>query len=167
VAIPKKILRTSQNGWPASPKESDIDAHNYMIPGTGQHLKLASRGAPLLLAVAELFNREIEPVNAPGTPFDDWAYHYAPIPGQSVLSNHASGTAIDLNASKHIQGKRGTYPAAKIPRIRQICAAFGCRWGGDYKFGVVDEMHIELNISPAAADALILKLKLPKPKEMK
>jgi hypothetical protein len=75
------------------------------------------------------------------------------------LSNHSSGTAIDLNAPKHPLGKIGTFPPEKVPMIRALSAKYGLKWGGDY-VNRKDEMHWEVNLNPAKAAALIVKLGL-------
>jgi len=75
------------------------------------------------------------------------------------LSNHSSGTAIDLNAPKHPLGKVGTFPPEKVPMIRALATKYGLKWGGDYQ-NRKDEMHFEVNLNPAKAAALIVKLGL-------
>jgi hypothetical protein len=72
------------------------------------------------------------------------------------LSNHASGTAIDLNATKHPLGKIGTFDAAKVPMIRALAKKYGLTWGGDWTRK--DEMHFEIALSPEKVRALITKL---------
>ena len=75
------------------------------------------------------------------------------------LSNHASGTAIDLNATKHALGKIGTFPAEKVPMIRALARKYGLFWGGDYQ-NRKDEMHFEINVSPKKVLELIKALGL-------
>jgi hypothetical protein len=75
------------------------------------------------------------------------------------LSNHSSGTAIDLNATKHPLGKAGTFPLAKVPMIQALAKKYGLTWGGDYR-GRKDEMHFEIAISREKAIALAKKLEL-------
>jgi dimethylhistidine N-methyltransferase len=70
------------------------------------------------------------------------------------LSNHSSGTAIDLNATKHPLGKAGTFAAEKVPMIQALAKKYGLTWGGDYR-NRKDEMHFEVSISAAKAAALI------------
>jgi hypothetical protein len=43
--------------------------------------------------------------------------------------------------------------------IRALAKKYGLKWGGDYK-GRIDEMHFEVEIAPAKAEALISKLGL-------
>jgi len=71
-----------------------------------------------------------------------------------TLSNHSSGTAIDLNATQHPLGKVGTFPDEKIPMIRALAKKYGLKWGGDYR-NRKDEMHFEIELSEAKVAALI------------
>ena len=75
------------------------------------------------------------------------------------LSCHSSGTAIDLNATRHPLGKVGTFPAEKVPMIRALAKKYGLKWGGDYK-GRADEMHFEVEVNAVKAKALIESLGL-------
>jgi hypothetical protein len=75
------------------------------------------------------------------------------------LSCHSSGTAIDLNATKHPLGKAGTFPGEKIPMLRALAKKYGLKWGGDFK-SRPDDMHFEVTITPAKAKELITKLGL-------
>jgi hypothetical protein len=75
------------------------------------------------------------------------------------LSCHSSGTAIDLNATKHPLGKAGTFPPEKIPMLRALAKKYGLKWGGDFK-SRPDDMHFEVEISSAKAKALIQSLGL-------
>jgi hypothetical protein len=110
----------------------------------------------LLVGFAAEFHELIEPIDE-GT-LDDWGYAYRDVRGStSTLSNHSSGTAIDLNATQHPLGKVGTFPAAKVPMIRALAKKYGLLWGGDYR-NRKDEMHFEVTLTPAKAAALIKKL---------
>jgi hypothetical protein len=73
------------------------------------------------------------------------------------LSNHASGSAIDLNASRHPLGQVGTFEPGKVPMLRALAHKYGLTWGGDYR-NRKDEMHFEISVSPAKAVELIKKL---------
>ena len=73
------------------------------------------------------------------------------------LSCHASGTAIDLNATQHPLGAIGTFPADKVPMIRALAKKYGLAWGGDYR-NRKDEMHFEINVNAEKAAKLITKL---------
>ena len=111
-----------------------------------------------MAAFASEFHELIEPIDE-GT-FDDWGYAYRMVRGTTdKLSNHSSGTAIDLNATRHALGKVGTFPAEKVPMIRALAKKYGLKWGGDY-VNRKDEMHFEVEVSAAKAKALIVTLGL-------
>jgi len=148
----------SYNGYPASKDPDEIKIKSYPVKGTDRKLKCAESVGPLLAAFAAEFHTLIEPIDE-GT-FDDWGYAFRMVRGSTDrLSCHSSGTAIDLNATKHPLGKAGTFPAEKIPMLRALAKKYGLKWGGDYK-GRADEMHFEVEISPAKAKALIESLGL-------
>jgi hypothetical protein len=111
-----------------------------------------------LAAFAAEFHELIEPIDE-GT-FDDWGYAFRMVRGTTdKLSCHSSGTAIDLNATKHPLGKRGTFPPEKVPMIRALAKKYGLKWGGDFK-SRPDDMHFEVEISAVKAAELIKKLQL-------
>jgi len=110
-------MQTSYNGWPASKDQAEIGVKPFKVEGTSLKIRCAEKVAPLLINFAKEFNELIEPLE--GGTFDDWGYAYRDVRGVvGKLSNHASGTAIDLNAILHPLGKVGTFEAAKVPMIR-------------------------------------------------
>lgn len=146
-------MATSQNGWPAlSPSSSKL--YTWHIPTRSGlvRVRLRNGSAGFLLAHLILWlSDRIEPVH--GRTLDDWGYAYRPIRGATRLSNHSSGTAADVNALRHVLGRRGTFGyrvRGKVAawRIRRALRVYrGCiRWGGDYR-GRADEMHFEINAS--------------------
>ena len=151
---------TSYNGYPASKDPDEIRITSYPVKGTDRKLRCAESVGPLLAGFAAEFHELIEPIDE-GV-FDDWAYAFRMVRGTTDrLSCHSSGTAIDLNATKHPLGKVGTFPAEKVLMIRALAKKYGLKWGGDYK-GRADEMHFEVEVAPAKAAALITKLGLKK-----
>jgi len=152
----------SQNGWPASQNPAELDVKAYPVPGSTVKLRCASAVAPLLVGFAEEFHKLIEPIDAGS--LDDWGYCFRMVRGsEENLSNHSSGTAIDLNASHHALGKVGTFETGKVPMIQALAKKYGLRWGGDYK-NRKDEMHFEVILTPDQAEKLITKLGLEKSK---
>lgn len=141
----------SQNGYLAGDRSVIV---TMTVPGT--NVRIPVRRGPcgdLLMWAAARWHREVEPL-VEGT---CWGYAFREIRGSSTeLSNHASGTAIDLNAPKHPLGVPAskTYTTAQLAAIRQILndAQGAIRWGGDYDQpahgGVLnsrpDSMHLEL-----------------------
>jgi len=152
------VTLTSYNGYPASKDPKEIDIKSYPVKGTALKLRCAESVGPLLAAFAAEFHELIEPIDE-GT-FDDWAYAFRMVRGTTdKLSCHSSGTAIDLNATRHALGKVGTFPAEKVPMIRALAKKYGLKWGGDY-INRKDEMHFEVEVSTTKAKELITKLGL-------
>lgn len=150
--------QTSQNGWSASKIRAEIDIDSFLIPGTTVKLTCNKAVAPLMIGFAAEFHELIEPIDQGS--LDDWGYCYREIRASSTsLSNHSSGTAIDLNSTKHPLGKIGTFPLTKVPMIRALAKKYGLKWGGDYQ-GRKDEMHFEIALSPAKVATLIQQLNL-------
>ena len=149
-------MNTSQNGWTASKVRADIGIESFLIPGTKVKLACNRDVAPLLVGFAAEFHELIEPIDEGG--LDDWGYCYREVRGSTnTLSNHSSGTAIDLNATKHPLGKAGTFPLEKVPMIQALAKKYSLTWGGDYR-GRKDEMHFEVAIPKSKLDAAIAKI---------
>jgi hypothetical protein len=149
---------TSYNGWTASKDQTEIGIKSYAIPGTQLKIRCAEAVAPLIVGFCKEFNELIEPLD--GGQLDDWGYAFRSVRQvPEKLSNHASGTAIDLNATKHPLGKIGTFPAEKVPMIRALARKYGLFWGGDYQKRK-DEQHFEINVSPKKVSELIKALGL-------
>lgn len=138
----------SQNGWPALTQGSAL-LHTWVIPAKTGTFKLTIRNgsAGFILAHYALWYAETVETVA-GKVVDDWGWAYRPIRGQSSgLSNHASGTAIDLNAEAHVLGAAPSksFTPKQIDAIHsRLRWLRGClRWGGDYS-GRKDSMHTEV-----------------------
>ena len=151
-------MLTSYNGWQASKDPDEIRITSYKVEGTNLKLRCAEGCGPLLAAFTAEFHELIEPLDAGA--LDDWGYAFRMVRGTTdKLSCHSSGTAIDLNATKHALGKIGTFPPEKVPMIRALAKKYGLKWGGDY-VNRKDEMHFEVAITPDKAKQLITKLGL-------
>ena len=132
----------TQNGWEGI--EDSEDPRLVSFPWvTGQ---VRDGDVAVVLAhVAERFNAEVEPIDVASS----WGWAYRPVRGHDEgLSNHASGTAIDLNAPLHPLGSSGTFTDDQVARLRAILdeVAPTVAWGGD--FDRPDEMHIEIVGTP-------------------
>ena len=150
-------MLTSYNGWPASKDPAEIGIKSYAVPGTTIKLRCAEKVAPLLIGFAAEFHNLIEPLDHGA--LDDWGYCYRDVRGvPGKLSNHSSGTAIDLNASKHPLGKAGTFEASKVPMLKALAKKYGLTWGGEWTRR--DEMHVEVSLDAVKVAALITKLGL-------
>lgn len=145
----------SQNGWVGN----DINRTKvWTIPGTNRTIRLEKGNAGYLLThFAAWFDKNVEDIEA--GQLDDWGYAERAIRGGTDLSNHASGTAIDLNALKHPLGAVNTFSANQRSAIRAKLREYegAIRWGGDYS-GRKDEMHFEINASSAVVDRVARKL---------
>ena len=147
---------SSYNGWPASEDQSAIGIKSYKIPGTNLKMRCAEKVAPLLVNFAADFHKLIEPIDEGA--LDDWGWCFRKVRGSdSIVSNHSSGTAIDLNSSRHPLGKLNTFDTLKVPMLQALVRKYGLRWGGDYT-GRKDEMHFEINLNEAKVAALIKKI---------
>ena len=152
-------MLTSYNGWPASKDQDEIGIKSYPVPGTLIKLRCAEKVAPLLVGFAAEFHNLIEPLDVGS--LDDWGYAYRDVRGvPGKLSNHASGTAIDLNASRHPLKSINTFEPAKVPMLKALCKKYALTWGGEWTRP--DPMHYEVSINAAKVAALITKLGLEK-----
>lgn len=153
---------TSQNGWPASPDRGAIGVTEFMINGVSFPGGVkAGDVATVLGYVAEQIDLRVEELR------DEWCWghNYRPVAGSAVVSNHASGTAVDVNAPKHPRGARGTFTVHQRVAIRAILAEVQgvVRWGGDYT-GIPDDMHFEINATPATVAIVAAALRTPRAK---
>ena len=156
----------SQNGWVAGPPEL-LGIKNYQVEGANRHFSCNPLVAPILIGFAAWFHKYIQPIDT-GV-YDDWGYaRPVPIPGSNVISNHGSGTAIDINATQHQwRSARSGFTRLQEIRIKWRCRALGIRWGWTYTSGWKDPMHYEIIETPAQVKARIARMKLPMPKESK
>lgn len=155
-------MPTSQNGYPCNDRAFIA---TVTVPGTNVRLPVRKGVCgDLLVWAAVRWHREVEPL-VEGT---CWGYAERLIRGSdSEVSNHASGTAIDLNAPKHPldTNPAANFTAAQITAIYRIVAdaAPALRWGGSYgdpaHGGVAgsrpDGMHFEL-VAPEPVVAQVL-----------
>jgi hypothetical protein len=149
----------SSNGWPASANQAEIDIKIFtIVPGIRPvRLRCAAAVAPLLIAACKEWHKRVEKLE----PGEVQGYAFRDVRGATgTLSNHASGTAVDIWPSRHPQGdKDGNLTKEQQTAILEICKRYGLRSGGTYKSAKPDWMHIEIDVSPAKAAALIASLK--------
>ncbi len=133
---------TSPNGWPADEDRKAIGIQSFVIPGTSSKIACAKDVAAILVAFCAEFHDLIEPIDE--GQLDDWGYAFRMTRGSDkVLSNHSSGTAVDLNALKHPLGKSNTFTKDQTNTIQLLLVKYGLAWGGNYKKRK-DEMHFEI-----------------------
>lgn len=144
-------MATSQNGW---------GVHTSAPAGKLQWITGRTRPGDVQTVLDYLcrrFNSEVEKIIVGHS----WGWAYRPIRGSSSgYSNHASGTAIDLNAPAHPLGVSGTFTTKQRQRVHQILGDLdgAIRWGGDYS-GRKDEMHFEVNTTAARLAAVAKKIR--------
>lgn len=163
------VLR-SQNGWEAG---NTALIKSYKVPGTNVTLRLREGYAAIvLLWWAVYWDKYVEPISTQhgvsgfSVP-DDWGYADRDVRGSTtVISNHASGTAEDLNATRH---PRGVSVSRTLSRAQIAAVHLGIklsknvmRWGGDYVIAPPDGMHGELNAGSAAVAAFAKKIQAGK-----
>jgi len=154
-------MALSQNGYKS--RDSSLIATYTVVRDV--KLSLRKGDAPVvLLHWARWFDKHIEPL----TKVDCGGYNPRAIAGSGIDSNHASGTAEDLNWRKHVRGKHNTFSAENQKKIRAQLKFYEgvIRWGGDYKKATIDDMHFEVNAGPKELARIAKKCKdadKPKP----
>jgi hypothetical protein len=148
-------MSNSQNGWPVDTTGGQQD-RTAVAGVTFPNGVRKGDVAVVLFYVARRFHAEVEPLKKGSC----WGWFNRAVRGSASISNHASGTAIDLNADSHPLGAVGTFNSTKRAAIRRILDACDgvVRWGGDYS-GRKDEMHFEINRNAASVSALADKIR--------
>ncbi len=149
-------MAISQNGYPAN--DPSVLTVIRPVPDRAFRVRAGVCAQALAYVIAQ-FDARVEPI-AVGT-LDDWSYAERPIRGGTELSNHASGTAVDLNAEQH---PLGTAPASNFTE-KQINTIYTIlnevdnvvRWGGSYT-GRQDPMHFEINAPESRVAAALAGL---------
>lgn len=137
--------RRSQNGWPVVTR-AQLDAAPYVGVVFPQGML---RGDVATIARWHLtrYAAEVEPLAAGKC----WGWADRKIEGSSQWSNHASGTAWDVNAHKHVMGKPATasMTRAQIDKCENLERASQgtLRWGAH--FSRPDPMHWEIVGTPS------------------
>lgn len=135
----------TESGFPVLPPDSPLLRTVYVPDGKGAPTSLLLHwGSPafLLAHYALGFDRTVEDLNGPV--LDDWAYAYRAVRGYgAVWSDHAGGTAIDLNSTQHGLGAVGTFTPKQHAQIEQLLERYdgALYWGGNYHHRK-DEMHV-------------------------
>jgi len=148
-------MAKSQNGW--SVDETGALQDRALIEGV--KFPNGVRAGDVAVIFGYLVRRlhtEVERI-IPGA---CWGWFVKTIESSTSISNHASGTAIDYNATRHPMGVRNTFTSKQQAKIRAILADLDgvVRWGGDYT-GRPDDMHFEIVKGAAAVKALASKLR--------
>lgn len=149
----------SANGWTASTDQDEIGVKVFTVIWGVRRVRLrcAKAVAPLLIAACKEWHKKVEKLE----PGEVQGYAYRDVRGGDTLSNHSSGTAVDIWPSRHPQGsKSGNFTKEQRLAVLTICARYGLRSGGTYKTAKPDWMHMEVNLNPDDVALLIKQLKL-------
>ena len=154
------MSQTSANGWPASMNQADLGVQIFtVVKGIKPvRLRCAKAVAPLLVAACKEWHKTVEKLE----PGEVQGYAFRDVRGgNGTLSNHSSGSAVDIWPSRHPQGsKEGGFTKEQQAIVLAICKKYGLRSGGTYKTAKPDWMHIEIDLPPAKVAALIKELGL-------
>jgi hypothetical protein len=133
-------MANSQNGWPVATRDDMFNGEVLGVKFPNGFLKGDVEVIFKWLIVA--LDTTVESIIDGSC----WGWFVKVIEGGTSISNHASGTAIDYNASKHPMGVHNTYSAGDRERIHAILNWLEgvVRWGGDYA-GRPDDMHFEIH----------------------
>ena len=116
-------MASSQNGWPASADRKSIDIITIEVEGCQTKFAVTKKVAPIFKAFLAEFNATVEKIDKGK---DDWGYCFRQVRGSTdMLSNHASGTAVDINSSKHSLGLQGTFKPEHVKTTNTLCEKYG------------------------------------------
>ena len=120
-------------GDPSSPDWQSQNLVTVTAPN-GQRWTVYKEAAPAFSAfLQELTAAGYDPISSGG-------FNYRNIRGGNMLSQHAFGAAIDINAQANPMG--GT--ASDLPAgVGEMAAKYGLEWGGNWQ-SRPDPMHFEL-----------------------
>lgn len=91
-------MTTSLNGWTVLSGYNDKRLATGPVPNCrSRTLTTRKEALPLFLCFASLYHKYVRPLN--NSRFDEFSYRPAPKVLPQYVSDHCSGTAIDLNAS--------------------------------------------------------------------
>jgi len=137
------MVATSVNGWSVVGSQ---ETHPWKVNGAIPPVRLRKGPGGFVLAHFLLwYAEEVERVQ--GQVLDDWGWcPPRPIRGGTSMSNHCSGTALDINAQAHPLGGRDTHTQRQewdiLRRLKgKYCG--GITWGGTWEHRP-DPMHFEV-----------------------
>jgi hypothetical protein len=121
----------SANGWSA---DTTIPLETRPVYGVAPSFTVRDGPAgDLLLAVVLRYDRDVEGVS---TRADEGGYNRRAVRGEQEWSDHASGTAVDVNTTCRPLGSRAsdTFNPTQVAAIRALVDSTGgaVEWGGDY-----------------------------------
>mgnify|MGYP003382451227 FL=1 len=146
----------SLNGWQVPPHK----LKTFQVPGADRRVTLDVDAGRILTALAADYHRTVRPIDV-GV-WDEGGYNNRKARNANGYSNHASGTAVDLNWSEEgalnsAWGKRFFAQAKTRLAVAAIKRRYGSvvQWGGDWRT-LKDYMHWE--IRPGTSRAKVVSL---------
>jgi hypothetical protein len=140
----------SQNGWIARPDTKLFTRGTAKLQGgTLLHFWAANDDVAVIFTdFIQQYDKRIERVAGPV--LDDWSYANRLIrDSTSVVSNHGSATAIDINALQHPRKVHNTYSKAERAELRDLVGEYhGVLRHGEFYTGTIDGMHCEIDAGP-------------------
>lgn len=152
------MANTTLNGWPYPAKKMKA----FTVEGTSRKLTLDVDAGRLLAALAADYHRTVRPIDEGAVDEGGFCDRDARA-AAGHKSNHANGTACDLNWSK--EGARGSVSGTQFfaqiqtqLAIRAIKQRYGScvQWGGDWSPKFNDPMHWEIKPGVSRADVVAL-----------
>lgn len=138
------IMTVSLNGWPVPPKK----LKTFKVPGADRKLTLDQDAGRVLVALAADYHSTVRAIDKGRV--DEGGYNNRDANGApGKKSNHASGSAIDLNWSEEggqgsNWGKKFFSDVKNMTKVSVIKKRYGSvvQWGGDWR--AKDYMHWEI-----------------------
>ena len=146
------MLPTSYNGWPASADRHRIGVADLVVAGDSFPAGVKAGDVHVVMSyVLAQWHLRVERLHK------GWLWGFSYRPNRNApreLSCHASGTATDVNAPAHPNGKKGTFSARQLRAGKAILAEVGhvVAWGENFRH-TTDGMHLEISGTPAQVGA--------------
>lgn len=139
----------SYNGWTASRTLKT----RVIEPVKGVRIRVRDNDnvAAVFSYLIRQYHKRVDSVTGPH-PADDWGFAFRDnVNNPGSLSCHASGTAVDIDATEHPNdvATAKTFTKVQIAEVHEILRELAgtIRWGGDYRY-TVDAMHFEVIVGP-------------------
>lgn len=148
-------MPSSLNGWPVLPPGSP-ELATRRIPGTDRRITMRGTVLPLFLALAHDYDDWVRSIDS-GARVDEGGYAYRAARNADDFSNHASGTALDLNWSEEgalnsAWGRRFFAEPEHAAAVAHILKVYRVVfWGGAWN-KLKDYMHWEVEPGTKLAD---------------
>lgn len=151
-------MTRTENGWPVLSPTSSLIAPFVVA---GRSFPGGVRSGPVadvLRYVVANYHVRVESLYYGDVDKDDWGYSNRP------PSNHASATAVDVNATTNPQGVEHSHTYAQEQTIRAILREAGgvVRWGRDFS-NKPDPMHFDLEPGTTLTQIAAVAKKLRNP----